>query len=93
MTRRRASRLERPTARDHKNIRPASAPRFADAARAQHIGQCRPQPIRIVVEQPERDVAVVAEERAHFPGRVAMIDAKPARRSSPADGAGAALLA
>jgi len=93
MARRRESPLERRPGRDHKNIRPASAPRFDNAARAQHIGQRRPQPIRIVVEQPERDVAVVAEEPAHFPGRVAMIDAKPARRSSPADGAGAALLA
>ena len=92
MARRPASRLERRAAHAGGHLRPASAPRLDNAAPAQHIGDRRPQPLRIVVEQPERDVAVVAEEPAHFLGRVAMIDAEPPRRSSLADGAEAALL-
>src|SRR5262249_37286635 len=47
---------------------------------------------RIVLEQSERGVAGVAEEPAHLSRRMTMIDAEPARGSSPADRAGAVLL-
>jgi len=50
MARRPETRFERRAAHDGGHLRPASASRFDDAARAQHIGQRRPQPLRIVVE-------------------------------------------
>ena len=63
-----------------------------DTARAIDIGGRRPHALAIVAEQPERGVALVAQEPAHLSRRVAMIDAERAPGWQLADGADAILL-
>src|SRR5262245_56826373 len=69
---------------------PASAGMFPP--RAHEIGRRRAQPRRIVAEQPEPGIAIVAEETAHPFRHAAMIDAERAALRRPlADGADALL--
>ena len=61
-------------------------------ARTIDIGGRRPHALAIVAEQPERGVALVAQEPAHLSRRVAMIDAEGTPGWQLADGADAVLL-
>jgi hypothetical protein len=73
-------------------LRKACAERFGNDEGAVEIGHGRQHAAGIVVEQPERGVALVAQEPAHLSRRVAMIDAKRAPGRLFADGADAVLL-
>ena len=76
----------------HEDILLPCAPRLPNAARAIHIRPRLPHPIGIIVEQPERGIAFVAEQPAHLLRFVAMIDAEPPPRFLLADDADAVLL-
>ena len=72
-------------------LRQACGRRFGTDADADEIGHGRQQAADIVAEQPQRGVALVAQEPAHLSRRVAMIDAERSPGWQLADGADAVL--
>src|SRR5712692_7028798 len=70
----------------------SNSPDWATASHGRlQIGGAGAQPVRLILEEAEGEIAGDAQEAAHPSGRVAMIDVEPAGGSLPADRANTAL--